>query len=106
MKASAPADVLLAGPGPKIMVRLMTPVEQFRFKKVIGKFMDNPGFMMDAAMAASVRSVDGAPMPFPQSEANVEFILEKLGFDGWAKVQDHFVEISKDRAEDVDAAKN
>jgi hypothetical protein len=106
VRASAPQDVTLDANGRKILVRVMTPVEQFRFKKVIGKFMDNGGYMMDAMMAASVRAVDGMPMPFPQSEANVEFILERLATDGWAMVQDHFMSLANDDAEEIDAAKN
>ena len=106
IKASAPEDVTLEADGRKIVVRKMTPIEQFRFKKVIGKFMDNLGFLSDAMMAASVRKVDGDPMPFPQSEANVEFILEKLGSDGWDAVQTHFFSKANEQAQDTDAAKN
>jgi hypothetical protein len=104
--AARPVDVTLDPDGRKIVVRKMTPVEQFRFKKVIGRYMDNAGYLMDAMMAASVRSVDGNPMPFPQSEADVEFILVRLGDDGWAAVQEHFFSLAADPAEDKDAAKN
>ena len=100
IKAAAPVDAVLEAAGRKIVVRVMTPVEQFRFKKVIGKFMDNAGYMMDAMMAASVRMVDDAPMPFPQNESGVEFILEKLASDGWNLVQEHFVSLSQAKSDD------
>jgi hypothetical protein len=104
--AAQPPEVTLPNDGKPIVVRVLTPLEQFRYKKVIGKFTDNPGYMIDALMAASVRSIDGAPMPFPQNEAGIELIIEKLGWGGWQSVQQHFNKLGEEQAESVDNVKN
>jgi hypothetical protein len=104
--SSQPPEVTLDATGRKIVVRVLSPVEQFRFKKVVGTFMGNPGYMLDAMMAASVRNIDGNPMPFPQSEANVEFILEKLGWDAWQAVQTHYSKLAEDRTAEIADVKN
>ena|ERR1700726_2918196 len=106
IEAAKSQDAELDANGTKIVVRVLTPIEQFRYKKVVGKFIDNPGYMLDATMAASVRSIGGAPMPFPQNEGGVEFILEKLGSDGWGAVQDHFMQLGAEQADKAEIAKN
>lgn len=104
---TAAVSTELDAAGVKIVVRVLSPIEQFRFKKVVGKFFDNPGYMLDAMMAASVRSVGDEPMPQPQNEAGIELILEKLGLPGWQAVQDHYQRLGEAAAaEDVEAAKN
>jgi len=101
--ASQPEAVKLEG---DITVRVLSPIEQFRFKKVVGKYVDNPGYMLDAMMAASVREVGGEPMPFPQNEQGIELILGKLGWKGWQSVQDHYVALGTETADEVETAKN
>jgi hypothetical protein len=104
--ASQPPEFTIEADGKPISVRVLSPVEQFRFKKVIGKFTDNPGYMVDALMAASVRSIEGTPMPFPQNEAGIEFIIDRLGWSGWQAVQMKFSEIGDKQANAGEIAKN
>lgn len=89
-----------------VTVRKLSPVEQLRFKKVIGKFYDNLGYQGDAMMAASVRQIGEFPMPFPVNEAGVEMILEKLGEEGWEAVLDHYQALAMERLRSIDDAKN
>jgi hypothetical protein len=104
---SADENAELDAAGIKIVVRVLNPVEQFRFKKVVGKFIDNPGYMLDAMMAASVRQIGGEPMPLPKNEEEIELILTKLGPSGWQEVQSHYQRLAKKAAsEDVEVAKN
>ncbi len=68
--------------GRRIALRDVGVAVQMRLFKVLGPELSvNPAYMHGAMVAAAVAMIDEIPVPFPQSEAAVEAVLEKLGME-------------------------
>lgn len=81
------SEVITDKTGRKIQLRRIGVLEQLRLFKALGPELSlNDPYMDLAIIAASVSMIDGIPLLFPISEANVEALLEKLGGDGVAAV--------------------
>ncbi len=93
-----------------IGILALTPAEQFRLMKVIGKAQGNDTYIGMAMMAASARQIDGAPYAGIDSERDFDQIFDKLGTDGWNAVQEYYAKLgaeTENAAEEVmDTAKN
>jgi hypothetical protein len=77
------SEVITDKAGRKIQLRRVGVLEQLRLFKALGPELSlNDPYMNFAIISASVSMIDGIPLPFPTSEANVEALLEKLGGDG------------------------
>jgi hypothetical protein len=77
------ARVITDKAGRIISLRKVGVVETLRLFKALGPELSlNDAYMAVANVAASVAALDGVPMPFPNGEAAVENILERLGDDG------------------------
>lgn len=73
--------------GRTLTLRRVGVFETLRLYKALGPELSvNEAYMGLAVIAASVAVVDGVPLPFPNGEAGVEAILERLGEDGAAAV--------------------
>jgi hypothetical protein len=73
--------------GRKFSLRKMGLVETLRLYTALGPELSaNDAYMGMATIAASVAILDGVPLPFPNSEAAVENLVERIGRDGAAAV--------------------
>jgi hypothetical protein len=73
--------------GRTLALRRVGVLETLRLYKALGPELSvNEAYMGLATIAASVAVLDGVPMPFPNGEAGVEVLLERLGEDGTAAV--------------------
>lgn len=71
----------------KFSLRRVGVVEMLRLYKALGPELSaNDAYMGLATIAASVAILDGVPLPFPNNEAGLENLLERLGEDGAAAV--------------------
>jgi hypothetical protein len=73
--------------GRSITLRRVGVLETLRLYKALGPELSvNEAYMGLATIAASVAVLDGVPMPFPNAEAGIETLLERLGEEGAAAV--------------------
>lgn len=69
--------------GRKISLRRVGVVETLRLFKALGPELSvNHAYMGYAKIAAAVATLDGVPVPIPNSESSLENLLERLGDDG------------------------
>jgi hypothetical protein len=91
--------------GRSITLRHVGVVETLRLYKAVGpKLSLNPAYMGMAEVAASIAALDGIPIPFPDGEASIENILQRLGDEGTDLVS--AVIMPRDSAEIVAEAGN
>lgn len=75
--------VIEDGEGRKLAIRTLTMRDRLRLFKILGPELSlNEPYLGLAALAASVVSIDGVPMPFPATEAAIEHAVERLGEAG------------------------
>lgn len=73
--------------GRKLSLRNVGVLETLRLYKALGPELSiNHAYIGMAIVVASVAILDGVPLPFPNSEAGVENLLQRLGDDGAAAV--------------------
>ncbi|MDE8344811.1 MAG: hypothetical protein POH28_01360 [Acidocella sp.] len=76
------SEVITDRTGRRIMLRDVGVAVQMRLFKILGPALSvNPAYMHGAMVAAAVAMIDEVPVPFPQSEAAVEQVLEKIGME-------------------------
>ncbi|MDR3520431.1 MAG: hypothetical protein P4L54_02330 [Acidocella sp.] len=69
--------------GRRIMLRKVGVLETLRLYKALGPELSvNGAYMAAASIAAAAAMIDDVPMPFPNNEAGVELLLERLGDEG------------------------
>ena len=69
--------------GRTLSVRELSMLDRLRLFKVLGPYLSlNEAYVGLAALAASVTTIDGVPLPFPNGEAAVENAVERLGEAG------------------------
>lgn len=93
--------------GRRILVKGLSPLEVYRLAKIMGEAADS-GFARNyAAIAASVREIDGEPEAFPNSDREIEAMLQRLGEEGLDTVAAALEELSKSKPKsNKDAVKN
>ena len=73
--------------GRALTVRRPGALERLRLFKAAGAALaGNPAWLGLATVAASVVALDGVPVPFPASEAQIEALVARLGDHGIAAV--------------------
>ena len=69
--------------GRRLVLRRLSALDKLRLYKAAGPALTQNGAWMGvAALAASVASIDGVPVPAPSSEAQVEALVARLGEAG------------------------
>jgi hypothetical protein len=92
------------GLGRIIHLRRLTAIDTLRLLKVAGPALSENHVWLDmAAIAYSVVSIDGVPIPLPANEAQIEAVVQRLGDDGMTAAAGAFDDIE---AGSVDSAGN
>jgi len=68
--------------GRSIAARKLSLLDYYRLTKMLGEQASNERQMELASLAASVTEIDGEPTIFPNSEREIEALLQRLDFDG------------------------
>jgi hypothetical protein len=76
---------ILDARGRTIEVRPLNAIETYRLLKIT-KATGGEGYFGMAAMAASVRGIDGDPEAFINNDRDIEAMVQRLGNDGLAAV--------------------
>ncbi|MDR3473338.1 MAG: hypothetical protein P4M09_16890 [Devosia sp.] len=82
--------------GRVLVVKKMAPLQRMRLLKAVGsENANNAPYLGYAALAASVSEIDGEAVTFPTTEAQVEFLVQRLGDEGLdaigQAVRDNFI---------------
>lgn len=76
---------LVDAKGRTLSLRGMSLVEQYRLAKAVGaETAKNDVAWSMAQTAAAVRDIDGVPLPYPTTDAQVEQNIERIGDEGYA----------------------
>jgi len=59
---------------------LSSGLTRFRIARILGADAGNDHLMAEAMLYASVASIDGDPVPFPQSLLQLESLIDRLDF--------------------------
>lgn len=73
--------------GRKIVVRQLDPLQVYRLAKIMGQAADSDFARGYASLAAAVVEFDGQPETFPNSDREIELMMQRLGADGMEAVQ-------------------
>lgn len=94
--------------GRVIVVKELNFIERHRALRVLGPAAaSSAAYLADCLMFASVRSIDGVPVPPIDPKRDVESTILALGDDGCEAVQTWFAErMEASPADVVEAAKN
>jgi len=69
--------------GRELVVRRLTALDRLRLFKAVGPVLtQNSAYLGMAALAASVISIDGVPVPPPSTEGQIEALVGRLGDGG------------------------
>jgi hypothetical protein len=82
---SIPAGKIRDARGRLLEVRPLSALETYRLMKIT-KATGGEGFFGMAAMACAVRSIDGEPEGFLNSDRDIEVLIQLLGNEGLAAV--------------------
>jgi hypothetical protein len=88
-----------------IRVAPLDPLQSFRMCKMLGLAGDTIGARSIASVAASVRQIDGEEFPFPNTEREVEAMLQLLGTPGYEAASQAISDYEKAES-NVEAVKN
>lgn len=93
--------------GRLITVKRLNALQYYRLSRALGSgSAANPATMDLAMLVCTVCRIDVDDISFPASERDVEFLIQKLDFDGIAAVSDALKKLNADADSEVDAAKN
>lgn len=94
----------------RIGVKKASTIARYRLSKIMGADSNNPVRFGYAMLTLCVDSIDGDPIPTPNSDREIEVILERLGDEGCDAVGKCLVDkfgVNPDQAEDSrEAIKN
>ncbi len=91
--------------GRDIQLRRIGVLEQLRLYKALGPQLSmNDAYMSMVFLASSAAMIDGVPVPFPNGEAGLETLLERLGDEGMTALAS--AKDSRNLSEVVDNAGN
>ena len=92
--------------GRVIAVRRMNALQLYRLSKAMGASASNSSLMDLAVIASSVSRIDTFDFAFPSKERDVEFIIEKLDFDGLTAAGEGLKQLNGADETGNDASKN
>jgi len=72
--------------GRYITVKKLTLLDYYRLTKIIGQGSGNSAQMDVASIAVAVTEIDMDKVTFPQTERELEHLMQRLDFDGLAAV--------------------
>lgn len=81
--------------GRVITIKLLNPLEQYRLARAMGAAADSDRAMALASYAACVRVLDGEPQPFPNTDREVQAMLQRLDTAGIDAVQRAIAEMGE-----------
>jgi len=92
--------------GRVIAVRKLNALQVYRLTKAMGASASNPRAMDLAVIASSVSRIDTLDFAFPARESDVEFLIQKLDFEGLEAAGKGLQQFTEDTGDGVEAAKN
>lgn len=92
--------------GRAIVVRKISALQLYRLTKIMGALASNETTLNLAMTAASIASIDGTAVHFPANEAEIEFTIQRLDFDGMSAASEGLRSFVEDEKEIVEASKN
>jgi hypothetical protein len=81
--------------GRKIVVRPVNPLEEYRLSKIMGQAGESSWARTIALQAAAVREFDGEEEDFPNSDREIEAIVQRLGAEGFEAVNKALSELAE-----------
>jgi hypothetical protein len=85
---NANETITVASGDQKMEVCPLSAIEKLRIFKILPVGCDEKLLYLSMVLtAASVRSIDGTPVPFPRNEAGFELIIGRLGDNGLEEIQ-------------------
>lgn len=96
------------GKGRKIVVKLLTPLEQYRISKILGPAGDSDFTRQIASNVATIREFEGEPEAFPNSDREIEALIQRLGDEGFEALHEALADLLalKPKKVSKDPAKN
>jgi hypothetical protein len=91
--------------GRAITVHRLNALAFYRLSKAMGPTASNAAAMDLATLASSVTEIDGDSVAPPSTERELEFLMQRLDFDGLAAVGEGLKQLSAGK-DDGDVAKN
>ncbi|MBV9984504.1 hypothetical protein [Bradyrhizobium sp.] len=91
--------------GRVVRVVPLDPLQSFRLFKMLGPAGDTIGARSIASVAAAVRQIDGEELPFPNTEREIEAVLQLLGTAGYEAASQAISEFEQTQA-NIEAIKN
>lgn len=93
--------------GRMITVKRLTLLDFYRLTKLLGEHSATPTTMDLASVAASVVEIDGEVVFFPTGERELEYLMQRLDFDGLTAVSEALKSLTPGPEEStLDIAKN
>src|ERR1700733_9041877 len=93
--------------GRKIVVKTLDTLEEYRLAKIMGESGESSWARSIALQAASVREIEGEPEAFPNSDREIEAMVQRLGSEGFEAVSRAHTDLAKAKPKpNKDAAKN
>jgi hypothetical protein len=93
--AAMPKGKIRDAKGRMLEVRPLNALETYRLMKIT-KATGGEGFFGMAAMAAAVRSIDGEPEAYINTDREIEVMIQRLGNEGLAAVAEVLSEKQKE----------
>jgi hypothetical protein len=90
--------------GRRIVVKRFNALQFFRLTRILGDGIANSATMNLAMAAASVCAIDGDDETFPNTQRELESIIQRLDFDGLDAAGEALKDLSDDQG--LDSAKN
>lgn len=94
------------GRGRLITVKRLDALQFYRLTKAMGEVSSTEAAMDMAMLACAVSKIDATPVAFPNTEREVEFLIQQLNFDGIAAAGEALKKLSTDKAAEAEVAKN
>ena len=83
-KAASVTETVTDEQGRSITVKKLSPFDRMQLNKAVGaENSANQNYMVYAAVAYSVKELDGEQMITPRTEREVEHIVQRLGEEGF-----------------------
>ena len=95
IKKAAKTKTVISADGLTLVVRRLGPLQRMKLADVVGPMSaQNPAYIGTAAIAASIVSIDGEPIPFPANKRELEAIVQRLDDDGISAAGDALAELN------------
>lgn len=105
--STLPPGTVIDAQGRKIVVRQLHALDHYRLAKIMGEAGDSGWARQIAVTAVAVCEIDGEPEAFPNTEREVEALIQLLGSDGFEAANKAIAELHKSKPKpNPEAAKN